>query len=392
MKALLIWLLIVICGVGVVYAMHQDPGYILIAYHHTSLEMTVWFGVVALIVGLLILRFVWGVLAGLVGLPGYFRKRHSKKAIIKSQALLQKSLLALVNGQYQTAAHSFKKGAKYQDKPLVNYLGGALALQNQGKQADGAGLLEKALKKMPQDSDTIYLMLAQIYVNGQCFVKALEALNKVSDKQHSEDLWIALAMHCYMGMSEWKKAYDLYPQSAKNKSLKDSDIQSVYQSILIGCLGTYAVDDLADFWLSLPKTEKQKEAYVWLLADRYLENDRYQMAAAIIMQQLKVESTEDLWELLASCVSAQSQAILHFCQKQLRHHTDQWAIYFCAAMAVLEEGDLNQAKAYLTQSVALKPTEHALLQLADICHKQGLTEGFQKACLDLLAIHQGEVG
>jgi uncharacterized protein HemY len=239
---------------------------------------------------------------------------------------------------------------------------------------------------MPENSEAIYLMQAQLYLSCQCYAKALAALNKIAEKNQSKNLWVLLAMQCYMGLADWSKAYQLYPKYVKNKTLVDAQIQATYQSIVIGCLGSLDLQQLDAFWASLPKAEKQKEAYVWLLADRHLELDQNQQAAKVIMQQLKIEFSEDLWELLATCVSAQSQVILSFCQKQLRHHKEQWVIIYCAALAELEQGDLNQAKTYLTQSIQLQPTEHALLVLADIYNQQGLADDFHQACLQLLAL------
>jgi|GEM_PF-6438228 len=386
MKTLIIWLLILLCVTGVIYAMHLDAGYVLIAYHHTTIQMTLWSGLLALIVGLLVISIVWNVITGIIGLPGYFKKRHAKSMAVKSQALLNKALIYSVKGNFNEAVKDFKKGAKYQDKSLINYLGGAYALQMSGRSEESNALLAKALKSLPDDRETICFVQAQLYLTNQCFAKALQALETVADKNKKQDLWVMLAMRCYIGLAQWQKAYSLYHVFAKLVEVRSGEKQSVLQSIIIGCVSVYAAEDLNAFWSSLPKVEKQKEAYVWLLADRYIDDKQYQAAAELIMHQLKSDCSEDLWELLISCVPDQAHKIYHFAQKQMKYHQDKWYIPYCAAMAVLEEGDMNQAKDYLTQSISIKSTETALLSLASIYNQQGLEQEFQEVCLQLLAL------
>ena len=233
-------------------------------------------------------------------------------------------------------------------------------------------------------------MQAQLFLSSGCYKSALEALETIEKKYRSQDLWVMLAMRCYVGLWEWKKAYALYPQFSNLHLLQSCEVLSTYQSIIIGCLGSYAINDLEDFWSSLQKSEKKNETYVWLLADRYIENNYFELAAKMIMQHLKIEFSEDLWELLISCVKDQRRSIASFCEKQLRQHGNQWIIYYCAGIASLNEGNLNQTKNFFTKSIALKPTEHALSVLADIYHRQGLEIDFQQSCLQLIQLHQSE--
>lgn len=386
MKTLFIWLIIVLCLVGIGYAMHLDPGYVLVAYYHTTFQMTLWFAIVALLVVLLVLRIIWGLIAGVITMPAYFRKRRTRIAAVKSQEYLQKALLATVVGSYHEAAKAFKKGAKYQEQPLVNILGGAFALQYSGQEQSGEKLLTQALQDLPKEENAIYYMQAQLYVAKQYYAKALTALERMSEENQQENLWVMLAMQCYIPLSKWEKAYALLPRFDRIATIAKSEKESVLQSIIIGCISAYNMVALEKFWQSLPKIDRQKEAYVWLLADRYIENEAFSLAANVIMEQLKQESSEDLWELLSTCVQTETQLIAHFCQKQMRHHKEEWAIPYCAAMAALQEGDLNQAKTYLLQSIDIKPTEQALLVLANIYKQQNLQDDMKQACLQLLAL------
>jgi HemY protein len=390
MKLFLIIFFILLCGVGIAFGMHQDPGYVLIAYNHTTLEMTLWFGLIAFILALVVIRFIWFILSRIICFPSHLRTQRKKNASLKGQCLLQEALIASVDGDYQKAIQTFKKSEHYDNHSLIAYLGGAFALHSQSNIEASELLLKKALEKFSGSAQTIYYMQAQLHVISGCYEKALETLHTMDKKNSSQDLWITLMMRCYLGLSQWEAAYALYTQFAKIKSLKACEIESAYQTIIIGCLGSYDANNLANFWASLPKPERQKESYVWLLADRFMESNQYDCAAEAIMQSLKTEFSEDLWELLVSCVPHQHRSIATFCKKQARLHSDQWIISYCAGLCSLEEGNLTQATDFFTQSIALHPTEQALLGLANLYHQQDLEKDFHQTCLQLISLHHSE--
>jgi HemY protein len=370
--------------------MEQDPGYILIAYHHTTLEMTLWFGVFALILSWALVRFIAFIFSSMIDFPNQLKLKKANHASSKAQALRQDALVACVNGQFSKATSDFKKLENHHQHSIIDYLGSAFALHKENNIEACQIILKKALEQMPEQASTIHFMQAQLSLTQGRYENALDALQALPKHQQSQDFYLLLMMRCYMGLSEWKNAYALYAKFSKIVCIEPCEKNSMYQTIIIGCLGSLSTHDLPDFWSSLQKNERRQESYVWLLADRFIENNEWEQATDAIFQLLKNEFHEDVWELLTTCVPHQTQFITKFCQKQLRLHPNQWIIAYCAGLCSQEAGNFNQAEIFFKQSIAIKPTEQALFLLADIYHQQGLVNDFHQTCLQILAHHPRE--
>ncbi len=111
----LFFLLVVIVGAWLGAMMQIDPGYILLAWHQTTVEMSLWVGLVlmlALFASLyVVLRMLFSVQA-----PWQFLLRWSAEGKLRRmQRQTRHGLLALANGQYSRAAEKLGGvGGQYQ--------------------------------------------------------------------------------------------------------------------------------------------------------------------------------------------------------------------------------------------------------------------------------------
>src|SRR5262249_12395380 len=143
MRRLLVALVIaLVVGGAVGTLMIRDPGYVLITYDDMSLETSLWFALLALLVGLFVVRLVFGVVAriarGGAGIAAWQQNRRARVA----QARTTRGLILVGEGDWAGGRKALLADAKDLEAPWVNYVGAARAANEMGDASDRDALIE----------------------------------------------------------------------------------------------------------------------------------------------------------------------------------------------------------------------------------------------------------
>ena len=145
-----------------------------------SLETSLWFALLALIVGYFLLRIAIGLLMRLIrtgaGVAAWQQNRRARVA----QARTVRGLLLAGEGDWAGARKALAADAETVDLPLVNYLGAARAANEIGDAADRDALLQKASESTPGATLAVGLTQAELQIAAQqysgraqrCWLKA----------------------------------------------------------------------------------------------------------------------------------------------------------------------------------------------------------------------------
>src|SRR5690625_3762270 len=159
MKRLLLLIFIaMLLGALTLAALRADTGYILIALGNTSVEMSFWFGALALVVILALLLLAIRLLRGTLNLPGRLSRRMTSRA--RAQRRTASGLLDFIEGNWNQAQRNLLRSAKRADSPLITYLAAARCAYATGERDTALELLHKAEQSSPTSALAVALTQA----------------------------------------------------------------------------------------------------------------------------------------------------------------------------------------------------------------------------------------
>lgn len=220
-----LWLLIILfVSVWLGLKISQDPGYALFTYGHWTVEMPLWFAVIAVLIILIvlygILRFFDNIDFSLYRLKNWLRWRRKYKSYNKTN----RGLVELLEGRWRHAEHYLLEGVNQSDAPLINYLAAAKAAQEQGAFDRRDTYLRKAHHLAPQSEVAIGLTQAQLqYEQGQ-LEQALATLGHLRTLAPKNVAVIKLLEKVYVRLSDWAALLKLLPFLRKAKVITNDQL------------------------------------------------------------------------------------------------------------------------------------------------------------------------
>jgi HemY protein len=148
-KLLLLLLLLSIVVLGAVLLVRDDPGLVMLRYRDYTVETTLAFALVALIVLVIAFYYCVRFMRGLWRLPRSMRRQSKNRRFNKARRQLNQGLIDLAEGRFEQAENHLVRLVDFSDSPLVHYLAAARAAQLQGKHDARDAYLKAAHEARP---------------------------------------------------------------------------------------------------------------------------------------------------------------------------------------------------------------------------------------------------
>ena len=133
MRLVLKLLILVIVALGAILLVRDDPGFLLLRYRDYSIETSLAFALVALIVMVIVLNYAIKLIRSLWRLPGGMQSRSRKRRFDKARRQLTQGLIDLAEGRFEQAENNLIRLVDFSESPMLHYLAAARAAQLQGK-------------------------------------------------------------------------------------------------------------------------------------------------------------------------------------------------------------------------------------------------------------------
>ena len=206
---LLFLLLLTSVWVGV-YLKH-DPGYVLIAFHHWTIETTLCITLIGLILIFFILHTFLLLLHWTIHIPLGFHNWLTKRRIQKAQATTRRGLIEFSEGHWLEARKHLIKALPDTETPLLNYLTAARAAQETGDNKLRDDYLREAQQSMPEAKIAVELTQAQLQLANHQWEQALATLRHLQDLSPQHPYVLKLLMHLYEEVKDWPQLISLLP-------------------------------------------------------------------------------------------------------------------------------------------------------------------------------------
>lgn len=253
------WILIIlIVSVWIGMKIAEDPGYALFSYKHWTMEMPLWFAILASIVILFllygILRFFDSIDFSLYRLRNWLRWRRKYKSYSKTN----RGLVELIEGHWRSAEHYLLDGVPQSDAPLINYIAAAKAAHEQGAYDRRDAYLRKAHHLAPQAEVAIGLTQAQLQFDQGQLEQALATLDHLREIAPKHPFVLKLLERVYTRLADWQGLLNLLPSLRKAKIINDEQLEKLevkmYQELLKNAASRHeGLSGINLVWQSIPR-------------------------------------------------------------------------------------------------------------------------------------------
>jgi HemY protein len=376
-------LLVLLAGAWLGTLMHVDPGYALLAWGNTSVEMSLW-----LLLAAVVLLFVAAVLSLRLlvafNLPFQVLGRWQESSRLKRmQMQTRHGLLALADGQNLRAEKKFAELAPVTTQPIVVLPALATALGRQGKLDEAKQVLQRLVTEFPGSQQLVHLKLAEVCLYQGEDQSALESLQRLHqlNPQHAEANQLLLDV--LQRVEQWPELIELLSAVGKYKQLTPEQL-SRQQQLAYGRAfaqtqknaanaADNGLDNLQALWQKAPPAVTQHGASILAYAQAMgrIEASPAVKTAAFIEQHLAQQwqdelvleyahlplmdieqrlSTAEAWQ-----TKAQDSAALKLTLGRLCRRLELW----------------GKAQDYLQASLNLQASKHAHAEMARLQHDLG---------------------
>ncbi len=226
MKKLFIFITVVLFSILLGLYIKQDSGYILISYKTWIIELSLWLGVIFILLTVVVMHKLLSFLSFILDIPQrtklWFRNHQQKKAYSQTSD----GLLKLAEGNYKKAEKLLIRAAKNQYKPLINYLTAARAAQGLFDINKRDEYLRKAFECSPKSGLSIGLMQADLQLKNKEHEAALATLNHLQMEYGNNKLVLKQLLIVFIKLKDWHNVIRLLPELARYRLYSPTEIEN----------------------------------------------------------------------------------------------------------------------------------------------------------------------
>lgn len=377
-KLIISLLVLVIAVLLAVLFVQNDAGFVLIKYADFSLETSLAFGIVAVVVGGLLIQLVLRFLLAIWRLPATLAKQSEHRRFEKSRKLLNQGLIDLAEGRFEQAETNLVKLIDFAENPLINYLAAARAAQHLSKFDQRDNYLKAAHDVKPEAEIAIGVTQAELQLVSKQTERALASLTHLRTVAPKHDYVLKLLARVYFEIQEWSLLSELLPEVRKKKLFKDEKLKELEIKAFTGCLDEAVEREevlLDKAWSKIPKTN---QAQVDLIL-HYIELvNRYHLDSKLI-EQIMVKSINKQWntelvDYYGRLALEDSTSQLATAEKWLQDYGTSDILLLALGRICIRLKLWGKAQNYLEASIGIRPSAESCLELADLLNREELND------------------
>jgi HemY protein len=366
-------LILVILALGAILLVRDDPGFLLLRYRDYSVETTLAFGLVVLIV--LVIAFYYGLrlLRGIWRLPRAMQRQSQNRRYARARRQLNQGLIDLAEGRFEKAEHHLMRLVDSSESPLVHYLAAARAAQLQGKHDARDNYLKDAHEANPDAELAVGVTQAELQLAHQQTEQALATLTHLHSIAPRHDYVTMLLARAYFDLKDWQALVEILPEVRRKKLLKEARLKEMEQAGHLGILDL-ANADQADFeqaWSKIPKALQSDAVMMRYYLDLMARQGWYSSKAEqLFLKSLDNQWDDDLIECYGRFEAKDANVQLARVEKWLDDFGHNENLLLALGRIAVRARLWGKAQGYLEASIGARATPAACLVLAELFEHQ----------------------
>lgn len=394
MKYLLALLVVLVIAVSVVPMLIQEPGHVLITYADVSIETTVTFLIITIVLALVVLSILYRLIKLALGFPDFMFQRGQQRFRERGQKNFYQGLTELASGHWRQAEKLLVSSTEGSEDHLLAYLGAARAAQHQGEHERRDHYLKCA---HGISADTVLaagLTQAELQMRQGQNERALATLSHLSHAHHNNPYLLELLLQLYLQLGEWVRLKDDLPELIKagvidkERAAKlevEASLQLLRNNARQGGIGKVLAE-----WHALPDKLKEHVTLVRECASQLLDLQAHDDAERILKKAIGHHWNNELVMLYGQVKSQDAQAQLAFAQSWPEGYTQDARVQLALARICLHNQLLGTARFHLETCVEMGAGAEAYFELATLldqlndhnaaqhCYQEGLTRAVKR--------------
>lgn len=387
MKNLIYFLVSLFVAIALVWFLHDwfvgqdDPGYVLIGFEHSSVEMTLVVFSAILVLGFFLAYYLFRWLGMLIRLPAQIKKNRLNIKFNRSQEALIAGLFDTADGNWERAENILIKHAANSGAPLLHYLTAARAAQSRGALDKRDEYLKKATAQTSETNITVGLTQAELHLSEQQFEQALETLAKLHSVDPGHARVLKMMHQAYQHLDDWEGLSKLLPSLQQNKILLEGEVKlletQTYSRLLKKAAAANDEKTIQACWDDVPEHIKTLPGVANIYFAAMIAAGAGLQVEAAIIAQLTKHWDDTLLVLYADIAFPEPEIQLHQSEKWLAVYANDPVLQRMLGKLALKAQQLEKAEQYLLKSIHLDPSVDAFQLLGDLLIVKGDKD---KAC------------
>jgi HemY protein len=366
-------LLLVIAVLLAVILVRDNPGQLLLRYGDYSIETTLAFAVILLVVAVISIYYAIKLLRGFWRLPGNLRDMSENRRHAKARRLLNQGLIDLAEGRFEQAENNLMRLVDISENSLVHYLAAARAAQLQGKHDARDNYLKAAHDDNPDAELAIGVTQAELQLAHLQTEQALATLTHLHSVAPRHDFVTMLLARAYHELQDWRALVELLPDVRRKKLVKPARLRQMEIDGYCGVL-ELAGNSQAEFeaaWGKLPKDLQVDTTLLCYYIDHFIKR-RWKGASA---EQTLLRSLDNNWddkliEAYGRFPSRDATTQLTKVEKWLDEYGHNEQLLLALGRIATRARLWGKAQGYFEASIGVRATPAACLELAELLEKQ----------------------
>lgn len=362
LRIILLPLLVLALGGLAGYFMRADPGYILVSWGNWSVELSLWAGLSAFLLVVLVLVL----LRALLKLLGRLRPNHEAQGV----RLLERGILSFLEMRLRRARRYLTRGEGHSPLPWINQLLLARIAQAEKDNPASAAWLEKATEEHPHmELASGLLLLLSAYESRQMDL-ALAHAKRLAQSYPDNPFVLRLLRDIYVQLEDWSELMQLQPRLIKagRRTAEDWQADMVTGLADAGRPGTAA--KLQRWWKQLTREQRDNDELCYHYLSALTRTARPGTARTALEQTLRQNWDTRLLRLYAQLETAPRERLEQLERwYQEKPHTSE--LMLVLGRLCLQQNLWGKARDYFQEGVRTAPTAELKLELARLSAAMG---------------------
>ncbi len=376
-------LFFVLFGVGLTLFFNQDNGYVLMRYQDTVVETSLVFFVVALVIALWALLFLWRIVLTLLGLPTVIPASFRERKINQARDALLRGLRLYLEGRWREAESALSSNLKDPGTRLINFLFAARAAQYQQQIERRDQHIEAAHGAKPGSETAVLLTQARLQLRQNQDTQALASLERLWESHRDHPVVLELLLQTLQRLKDWNRLEELLADAERLEAgpvpwRRELSIQTYH--VKLNQAAERGLDALSDSWEKLPRKLKRSpkllELYVQLLS-RFEAG--HSEAVRLVTQNLKRGWYPALARIFCELKTDNDTAQLAAVEEWIKQHGEQNELLLLAGRLCLKNQLWGRSRSHLETLLKKSPSPEVWYEMGRLYEKTGDTANACKA-------------
>ena len=378
MKTLTFVIAFLLLAVLVTLVAVEDPGYVLLARSPWRIEMSLTVFIALLVVGVLLLNWLYRFLRALWHTPQGVQAWRQYKSLQRAQRAMVQGYLGVLSGDYRKAEQKLLGNMQNHPTPLMNFIAAAYAAQQRGDTAQRDQYLDKAQEIDPDNAFALGLAQARMQFEAGEFEQAAAKCDRLRSRhaRHPEVLKLTARLAQHFG--NWEELLALIPQLRKQDLFDEIERDEFERQAIKGVFEKTAdehPEGLKKTWQRLTSAQKHRIDNIGIYARVLLRAGRHDEAEHLLRGAIRRQWSDALVYLYGQCESSKPAEQFEIAESWVGEETEENPTLLLTLGRLSIRNKLwGKARSYLEVCVTSAPHEEAFLIYGQLLEQLGEKE------------------